>query len=402
LLPHREQSRGVNALRLYYFAAYTGLGAVMPLLSLSMQARGFRPSQYAWLMALIPASRLVAPPLWGALADRWLGTVRLLRINTALAAVAMLVLAYADDLALTVAAFSLWAITSSSLTPLADAGAYRLLGAASGSFARVRVFGSIGFALSALALGTFGIDAALRAPFAIAACTYVCSSVTAGYLFEGTAPTRAPLAGAVRTLAGRADTWLLWLGSVFYYLGHGAFDAYFGPFAGTLPGVRAETVSFGWALGVTAEVALLWWVPRLLGSRLRRGLLIGAAGVAVVRWWLIAEATTPLTLWLQQPLHAITFGLWYVVFVHENQAGADASIRATVQGVAAACMGLGMITATLLGGYVFEALGGRSLFRMASVAALLALLCYAARQWLRARHRASSGDNALASAARQP
>jgi len=54
LAAHGEQSRRVNALRLYYFAYYGGLGAVMPLLALAMQARGFRPSQYAWLMALIP------------------------------------------------------------------------------------------------------------------------------------------------------------------------------------------------------------------------------------------------------------------------------------------------------------------------------------------------------------
>jgi len=392
----------VTALRLYYFAAYMGLGAVMPLLALSMQARGFRPTQYAWLMALIPLSRLFAPPIWGALADRWFGTVRLIRINTAIAAVAMLVLAFTDRIELTVAAFALWAITSSSLTPLADAGAYRLLGASGNRFARLRLFGSIGFATSALALGTLGVDERIRVPFVISACTYVCSSLIASYLYDGTVPTRAPLIAAVRALARRGDALLLWLGAVFYYLGHGAFDVYFGPFARTLPGVRAETVSFGWALGVTTEIAVLWFMPGLLIGPLRHGLLVFAALVAALRWWWIAEAATPLALWLQQPLHAITFGLWYVVFIHENQQGADPSIRATVQGMAAACLGLGLITATVLGGYVLEALGGRALFRLASAAALLAMCCYAAREWLLMRRRVTARDNALASAGRQP
>jgi PPP family 3-phenylpropionic acid transporter len=406
LAAHGEQSPAVNALRVYYFASYAGLGAVMPLLALAMQARGFRPSQYAWLMALIPLSRLFAPPLWGLLADRWFGTIKLLRVNTALAASAMVVLAFSEHIVPTVAAFSLWALTSSSLSPLADAGAYRLLGASSTGFAYVRVFGSIGFAVSAFLLSVLGVDPALRIPFMVAACTYLASSVTAGRLYEGPPPTRAPLLPAVRLLARRPDALLLWLGSAFYYLGHGAFDAYFGPYARTLPGVRAETVSMGWAIGVTSEVVVLWFVPRLLVGRLRRGVLIGAAAVAALRWWLISEASTPLALWFQQPLHAITFGVWYLAFIHENQARTDDSIRATVQGVAVACMGLGMISATLLGGYVLEALGGRVLFRLASGAALLALVCYLLRHRLivasetRATLRTTLGgshDNALAS-----
>ncbi|MDB4990682.1 MAG: putative 3-phenylpropionic acid transporter [Myxococcaceae bacterium] len=384
------------ALRLYYFASYAGIGAVMPLLALALSARGFRPSQYAWLMALTPLSRMLAPPLWGVLADRWFGTVKLIRINTAVAALSMLVLAGSHDLRLITCAFAVWAFASSSLVPLADAGAYRMLAGSSSSFAYVRVFGSIGFAVCALGLSVVGVDAALRLPFMVAAGTYVSASLIAGRLHEGAGPTRAPLVGAFRLLLRRPDVLLLWLGSVFYYLGHGAFDAYFGPYARTIEGVEPSTISSAWALGVGCEVLLMWWVPRFLRGRLRRSLLIGAATTAALRWWLLARASTALDVWLQQPLHAITYGLWYLAFVHENQSSVDDSIRATVQGVAVACMGLGMIVATLAGGYVFESYGGRTLFQLATGAALLALLCYAARQWLLARRQAAA-HNALAS-----
>jgi PPP family 3-phenylpropionic acid transporter len=381
----------VNALRLYYFASYAGLGAVMPLLALSLAARGFRPSQYAWLMALTPLSRLLAPPLWGMLADRWFGTVKLLRLNTALAAVAMLVLASARDLVVTACAFAVWAFTSSSLVPLADAGAYRLLGKASTGFAYLRVFGSIGFALSALGMSIFGVDAAYRTPFVVAAGTYLCSSLLASRLFDGAAPTRAPLAGALRILSRRSDVCLLWLGSVFHYFAHGCFDAYFGSYARTISGVTPAMVSSAWALGVTSEVVVLWWVPRLLRGRLRGGLLTAASLVAALRWWLLANADTPLDVWLQQPLHAVTFGLWYLAFIHENQSSVDDAIRATVQGVAVACMGLGMIVAILAGGNVLEHFGGRVLFRLATGSALLAATCYGLRQWSLARHNALAG-----------
>lgn len=372
----------MHVLRAYFFATYAALGAVLPLLALAFEARGFRPSAYGWLLALLPLARLVAPPLWGALADRYFGTIRLLRLNSALAALAMGALAATHVASVTIVAFALWAFASSALQPLAEAGAYRLLGSRASGFGYVRLFGSIGFAVTAFALSVVGVDGAVTVPFGVCAAAYTFTCFVSFRMKEAGAPARAPLRAELGGIARRPETWLLWLGAVFYYFAHGAFDAYFGPYARTLPGVTAESVSGGWALGVTCEVIALACVPWLLQSRLRGTLLIGSALVAVLRWWLIAEATSAHAIWLQQPLHAITFGVWYLAFVHENQARAAPSVRATVQGVASACVGLGMVLATLLGGYVLEQLGGRVLFRLASGSAMLAVLTYMARAWI--------------------
>lgn len=369
----------MNLLRLYYFATYCAPGAVMPLMALALEARGFAPSQYAWLMALSPLSRLFAPPLWGALADRFLGTARLLRVNTLLAGVAMLALARATSLFGAALAYGAWAIVSSSLIPLADAGAYRMLGAAATRFGYVRVFGSIGFGVSAYLLGLFGVDAAMRVPFLVAAGSYLISGLVAQRIEDGAAPTRAPLAGSLATLARRTDVWLLWLGSVLYYLAHGAFDVYFGPHARRVPGVSTAMISTAWALGVGSEVVVLWFVPRMLVGPLRRPLLVGCALLAALRWWLVAEADSALAIWIEQPLHGITFGAWYLAFLHENQSGTPSALRATIQGVGSACMGLGLIIATLIGGPVLERFGGPTLFRLAVLASLGAAGAYALR-----------------------
>lgn len=372
----------MNALRLYLFAHYLGLGAVLPLLSIGFEARGFRPTQYAWLLVLIPVTRLFAPPLWGVLADRYLGALKLLRANTALTATAMLALFVAEDLVTTVAAFGAWALVSSSLVPLIEASAYRLLGARASSFGHVRVFGSIGFASSALALGLTGVDAEVRAPFAVAAFAYALASLSTFGVRDAAVPTRAPLRHAVKTLARRSDVALLWLAATFYYVAHGAFDTYFGPYARTLRGATTATVSAAWSIGVVTEVLVLWLVPRWLETRARPYLLVASGLTAALRWGLLALAQSDLHLLLLAPLHGITFGAWYLAFVHENQARADVTIRATVQGVAQACIGAGMVAATLLGGYVLERAGGRVLFAGAAACALVAATLYAFREWL--------------------
>jgi len=369
----------VNALRLYYLTVYLALGAVFPLVALALSARGLRPSQYAWLLMLMPLSRLLSPPLWGALADKHFGPRKLVRINTWVAGLAMLGLAFARGLWPTAICFAVWAFFSSSLVPLVEAGTYQMLGARAASFGYVRVFGSIGFALSALGVGFSKLDPGMVTPFVGASLGYLAAGLVSRKLSEYAIISRASLRPAVLALLRRRDVLLLWLGSMLYYAAHGIFDMYFGPFARTLPGVRTELVSMAWGLGVVAEVIVFFFVPRWLSGRLMRWLLPGSALVAALRWWLTAQVTSASQVLMLQPLHAITFGVWYLAFVHENQAEAPAHMRATVQGIAVACLGMGTMSAIVVGGYGLERFGGRPLFMMASLASLGSLMLYLVR-----------------------
>jgi PPP family 3-phenylpropionic acid transporter len=375
-------AREVNALRLYYLAIYAGLGAVLPLMALSMQARGFRPTQYAWLMALMPLSRMLAPPLWGALSDKWLGTTKLLRVNTVLAGLGMLCLSQSRTFLFTLAAYTLWALFGSSLIPLSEAGTYQLLGAKASNFGYVRVFGSIGFAFSAAAFGLLGVDTAFVTPFLVASAGYLLGSLAVRHMDDVRPTGRVRLRGTVAGLVRRPDVVLLWTASTMYYAAHGAFDMYFGPHALRVPGVTPGFVSACWAVGVVFEIALFFVVPRFLHRGSTARWLLAAALVAAARWYLLARADTALEVGLLAPLHAITFGLWYLVFVHENQRGATQEVRATVQGLGAAFLGLGTSSATLVGGYVLEHRGGRALFELASCVAALAACLYLVRSVL--------------------
>jgi PPP family 3-phenylpropionic acid transporter len=380
----------VTALRLYYLCTYLGLGAVLPLFALAMEARGFRSDQYRWLLVLLPLSRLLASPLWGGVADKWLGTARLLRINTWMATAAMALLSLSSDTVFVVVSFALWAFFSSSLVPLAEAGTYRLLAGKAASFGYVRVFGSIGFAVSAAVVATLGVDDAYRLPFVLSAAAYGASACVSHRLVDvESATVRIKLWHAVPALAKRLDVLLLWAASTLYYVAHGAFDAYFGPHVAHLPGVdstsAAAAVSSAWAISVVCEVLMIFAVPRLLARYSGGHMLVLSALVATARWYWLAHAQSAAEVLLMAPLHALTFGLWYLAFVHENQHGAPPELRATVQGLAAACLGLGMITATLCGSYLLETFGGRTVFDVASLFAAASCLLYGVRAWLAAR-----------------
>lgn len=368
----------MNLLRLHFLSAFFGLGAVWPLLGLAFEARGLTPSEYAWLFALWPLSRLLASPAWGALADRRFGSTRLLRMNGWLSALAVLALASFEGRLVTAISFALWACFSSSLTPLAEANTYAVLGERSAGFGYVRVFGSIGFALSALAVSLLALDPGGAAPFFVAAFGYAAAALVSQRLPIVEAPVR-PQRHAAGKLVLRADLLLFWLSSTLYGAAHGLFDVYFGPCLRSLPGIPSELVGSAWAVGVLCEVVVVWFMPRILSGRTTSWVLPGSALIAMLRWWLLAHATTTRDVLLTSPLHGITFGAWYLAFVHENQRAAEPHLRATMQGIAAACLGLGVISATVLGGYALEHWGGRRLFELAGGLAGCSLLLYLLR-----------------------
>ncbi|MFA5530879.1 MAG: MFS transporter, partial [Thiohalomonadaceae bacterium] len=57
----------LSSFYLFYFAS---LGALLPYWSLYLQQRGFTALEIGELMAVLMATRIVAPNLWGWLGDR--------------------------------------------------------------------------------------------------------------------------------------------------------------------------------------------------------------------------------------------------------------------------------------------------------------------------------------------
>jgi predicted MFS family arabinose efflux permease len=189
---------------------------------------------------------------------------------------------------------------------------------------------------------------------------------------------------------------VFWLSSTVYGGAHGLFDMYFGPFVRALPGVPSAVIGTAWSVGVVSEVVVIWFMPRVLSGRATSWVLPAGALVAVLRWWLLSQVSSAGEILLLAPLHGVTFGAWYLAFVHENQRIAPPELRATMQGIAAGCLGLGMIVATVLGGYVLERWGGRRLFELAASLAASSLPLYLARGLLERRadlsRRAVSGQ----------
>ena len=138
----------------FYFAYFAALGAIVPYFSIYLRSVGFNAAEIGELMALILISRIIAPYIWGWIADHQdqrMIVVRMAALLSAVTFAGVFVSARFWWLALVMLAFSFfWNAT----LPQVEAATMSHLGGRASQYARVRLWGSIGFIISVVGLGS--------------------------------------------------------------------------------------------------------------------------------------------------------------------------------------------------------------------------------------------------------
>lgn len=359
----------------YYFFTFGGMGALLPFLPLLLAGRGLSATEVAWVMLLGPAANLVAPPLWGWLADTFsvrLGLMRAAGVGCAAAALGFIEV---STFGLSLLVMGLFSLFRAPIIPLADAAAHASLGPRAHDFARIRLWGSLGFALLAYGVGKLDGSNNPTAMLGLTAAAYALSSLSTARL-RAPARVHQPLVlGRTLEFVRQPRLLALLLGSALYYVAHGSYDVYFGLHMRAL-GHDDAFVGLSWMVAVFAEIALMVYAPRMLARRSGEGLLVLCAVASLVRWTLLSVAESQLAILSAQVLHALTFGLWYLSLVRYIQLRAPEAVRTAVQSVLQAGNGLGMMVGYLVSGQLFEAAGGAAVFQLAAAAAVAAGLSY--------------------------
>ena len=370
----------IARLRWLYFLYYAGVGTFLSYFAPYLRGLGFSGEQIG---AVTFAQQAVAAPaalLWGGIADRLGAPSRALAACTAGMLFAICGLPFARTPAQVGIVLVLSAAFSGAVVPLLDATAVEAVRRIPGqSYARTRLWGSVGFVITAQGLGLLlalrGERPGDRAmPYAYLACV-------GGY---------ALLAHALPPVAAHPDRphWrdaavLLRNGRLLFLLAvcaiHWAACAPYHLLFGVLVrdlGHSSAVTGAGLALGVLAEILALLAFPALLSRFSLRLLLAAAFGGTAVRWALVAQTHSGLGLIALQLLHALSFGLFWGCAVEAMQRTVPARLRATGQAMFSAFVfGAGNAAGYALSGAGYDRFHSAApLYAFASALELLPLL----------------------------
>jgi PPP family 3-phenylpropionic acid transporter len=381
-------------------AYFAHIGFFNPYLPLWLKHLGYGAFAIGVLTAMQSMTRVVAPYAWGALADRTGRRVGILRYCSVVALVsavgltlpffwpALGVAAPGWALALIVATLALMFLHTSSMMPMAEAAMSSLVSGPDGfdarRYGRVRVWGSVGFMCTALAMGTwFEVFTIAHFPLwavaSLGVVVWACARLPD--LREPThgADAAEPL-GPV--LAQPSVRWFF-VALFFHVLAHVSVYLFFSLYLDAL-GYSKAVIGLLWAVSVATEIVWFFtqgrWLPLL---SLHAWLMLGAA-LGMLRFGVIAGLAASLAmLVLAQALHAITFAAHHTACVALLNQHFAARLRGRGQALYTIVgYGLTGVVGGFGGGALASRFGYGLLFWLALGCSALALLAAWRARWL--------------------
>lgn len=363
----------------FYFFYFATLGALLPYWSLYLQDRGFDAVEIGGLMALVAATKILAPYIWGWIADhsgRRLLMIQLASLVSVICFAGVFVPGHFFWMALVMFCFSFfW----NAGLPQFEVTTLRFLGDEPHRYSVIRLWGSIGFIAAVVALGSWldrwGIG---QLPLILLG-LYMFIWLTTLWVPENEGLRQHTVAGqSILQVLRQPVVIITLLASFLMQFGFGPYYTFFSihledhDYSKTVVGVF-------WAVGVIAEIVVFLLMSRLLPAVGAKRLLMLCFGFAALRWWLIGFFVTyPAVLIFAQTLHAFSFGVFHAVMIHLIHQLFHGRYQGRGQALySSLSFGAGGALGAWLSGYAWDAYGAAVVFSISAVASLLGLIMVA-------------------------
>jgi MFS transporter, PPP family, 3-phenylpropionic acid transporter len=362
-------------LAVWYFCYFGFVGAFAPYFTLYLQSLGLTAAAIGTLMSLMLAMRLVAPNVWGWLADHLGHKVLVIRLSAVLSAAGFSIFFLVSDFWGLFVAMAVMAFFWSASLPLVEALTLRHLEGRTEYYGRVRLWGSVGFIAVVLATGAWLDSVPLSSLLWVNLGLLLAIAVCARMLVDAPVPTSAPTTSTLKSGLLRGEVITLLAASLLMSAAHGPFYVFFSIHLVDC-GYQKSTVGALWSLGVFAEIGVFLAMPRLIRAWSPRRTHKISFVLAIARFLLIgwAAGSVPLMV-LAQLMHGATFGAFHAAAVAALNHWFPARQQARVQALyGSVSFGAGGMIGNLASGAAWDAVGPGLTFTLGSVFAATGLL----------------------------
>ena len=361
----------------FYFFYFALLGVLVPYWTLYLESLSFSAEVIGMLMGVLHLSRVIAPNLWGWLADVTGQRVRIVQLGALAAWLCFLAIFWQQQalgVGLVMLAFSFfW----NAVLPQFEVITLDHLGARSTEYSRIRMWGSIGFIVAVVLVGWLLDQVALdRLPQVVCLLLLLIwlNTLLIGRAKQACDEAVAESAVGLKAILLQPQVLAFFAVCFLVQFGHGPYYTFYSVLMQELGHDRAA-IGLLWALGVVAEVILFMLMPRLLGRFGCRGIMLVSLLLCVLRWGVTAILPEVLVaMLLAQLLHAATFGCLHAVGIALVQHYFTSATSGRGQALFSSLgFGAGGVCGAVISGVFWDELGQYT-FLLAALASLLAFV----------------------------
>jgi PPP family 3-phenylpropionic acid transporter len=367
-------------LALVYASGFGLLGTHAPFFPVWLKAIGIDPAWIGIIVAVPSVTRFTTLPFVTGFAERHQAIRGGIIAASVATTIGLAVVGFQQQALLVFMAYAVTSCVWTPMVPLIDAYALRGVRQYGLKYGPLRLWGSAAFIVGALACGAvIDVIAARNLIWIIASVAALGALVSLGLQpLPALKPGATSQVNASALLRDKGFLAII-VTSALIQSSHSAYYVV-ASIAWQQEGYGGLTIAGLWTLGVLAEIVLFAASPRFTLPPVM--LVTIAAGCAVVRWAITAQAPPIAILAPVQMLHAVTFGLTQVGIMSLMVQQVPAHIAARGQGFLAACSGIVTGSVYILTGIVFARYGQNVYYLMAAIAACGGLVMWSARHRL--------------------
>ena len=372
----------------YYFFYFGFVGAFSPYFTLYLQSIEYSATDIAVLMSVMQVMRVLAPSLWGWLAERTGLRVPIIRASAIASLAGFCLFFTTTEFAGMFAAMVLMAFFWSAALPLVEGLTFAHLGALGHHYGRIRLWGSIGFIAAVVGLGhlldVVRIDSVLMVIALVLLGIVVCGFVLPEAAGRAAARGSARLGETLRRREVRAL-----LGACFFMAAaHGAMYVFYSIHLAE-HGYGKAVIGWMWALGVIAEIGVFLAMPTLARRFGMRAILLFSFAAVVARFLIVGwGANSFALLFIAQLMHGVTFGAYHAAAISMVNRWFPGRLQSHGQALyGSLSFGAGGMIGGLISGVSWDAIGAAWTFTMGSGFGLIGLF------WLMTGWRRTGPDS---------
>jgi len=363
-------------MKLLIFFYFTTVGIIVPFLPLYFDSQGLTNGQIGILLALGPCVSILVQSPWGYLSDRLQTVKKLLLLQFTACLLFSFLLFHLRSFSLLVPtligfyAFFLPSFPQLDCLILANS---KETGKHFGSY---RLWGSLGFAVTALAAGELLAVVGIEW-MKVLYQGLMLFSIFLIFLVKDVSPScKTATSSQFKELLKRREVLYVLIFMALVNTTNKANDAFMGILIRSIGGTEAE-VGWAWTTGPLSEIPVFALFGLLLARYNEVVLLALAAGIYALRWFLFAVTGDPDLIIVIQLLHGLSFGLFYMAGVSFIGKIVPPGLRASGQGLLATFGGgLAGIAGSLLGGFLMDHFGPQFLYAASAGLVVVAVMAF--------------------------
>ena len=368
-----------------YFLYFGVMGIFLPYFNLYCYHIDFTGFQIGVLSAIRSVALILAPLIWGAMADRFRIRRPIFILCSFVSTTIWAFYLYTTDFWLMLIITVFYGIFYSPIISFLEAFTMDVLGTRKKSYGKVRGWGSIAFIITVIVLGKI-ID--------LYSIEIILTLIFFGSLVQALISIKIPDIQIKKQTSFSSNAKALLKRRVIVFLfcaflmlvSHGTYYGFYSIHLENL-GYDKTFIGISWALASIAEIIVMIKSDSLFKHFSIDNVLFFSFMVAAFRWLALSFATSAAVILFLQIFHAVTYAMFHVSSILYIDSLTPDETKTLGQSVNnAVTYGLGLMVGFFINGYLFETLGTFTLFMISSFIALSGGLILKGSQVMDRRH----------------